>query len=235
MDNRYQMIYENANLENLERQIQSGYLTEASLKTILSQRELSIAEQNLIVHYKPEFAKIIEEAAPVGLDSRFKTWVMGKAPIASWNATAQGREMFAKKANNLKNEFLKYLASINKKIKTGTNKDLADFLNQQGYDVSKLTALTKLLRNPSNFLFDKVVNEIISDAVSLENSAKAPPSPLPTPSASPSPAASGTMDPAQVNALAAVLNKTTGKNNWGYLNTVGLIKKLKQAGVNISI
>jgi hypothetical protein len=222
MDNRYQMIYENANLENLERQIQSGYLTEASLKSILSHRELSDAEKRLIILHKPDFAKIIEEAAPVEVDSRFKTWVMGKAPIASWNATAQGRQAYAQQSNTLKNEYLRYIASIGKKINNSTAQDLASFLQRKGYNTSNSNILTTMLQRPTDIISEQDVNEIIRNIISTNNMA-------------PVLSQQSSMDPAKVNALAAVLNKTTGKNNWGYANTVGLIKRLKQAGVNISI
>jgi hypothetical protein len=258
MNNRYGLIYESANLDNLERQILSGYITESKLIEMIREDRFNDIELDLLYRLKPQVLKTIFEASPVGIGSKLKTWGMSKVPFSSVQSTAQGRQQYAQQANALKNNFNRYLGSIGKKMNNATNGDFTAFLQKQGVDLRKSNELQNLVKNPSIPLDDASVNQTLRQVIQLQNSAPSPLPPLPaTPPTQSAPVQAqnaqtnqpqvpaapqqpqqqqpSQMNTAQVNALANALNGAMGTKNWGWANTQGLIKRLNQAGIKISV
>lgn len=258
MNNRYGLIYESANLDNLERQLLSGHIIESKLIDMIKEDRFNHAELDMIYQIKPQVFNTLAEAGPVGIPSRLKTWAMSKVPLSSVQSTAQGRQQYAQQANGLKNSFNRYLGSIGKKMNNATNSDFTAFLQRQGVDLRKSNELQNLVNNPSVPLSDASVNGALRQVIQLQNSAPTPAPPLPanpapqqaaptqanqqqtaTPAQTPpqqTPAATPAgMNTAQVNAFANALNGAMGTKKWGFSNTKGLLKSLNQAGIKISI
>lgn len=248
MNNKYGHIYESANLDQLERQILSGYLTEETLSKSILENKFDKSQLAIIEKLKPELGKVIEEANPVGVGSRIKNWGMSKIPSQSVQATAQGRAQFAQQANALKYQYNRYVGSIGKNASTVLKSDLATFLQQKGVDLNR-PEFNDLIQNPNAPISDIEVNDIIRTVTSTkmttpptpqtvpaQTAAATPPQQQQRPPAVPAQASpsQSNLTPQQVNAIASALNQATGQKTWDWAKTQGFIKRLRAAGLNIS-